>query len=126
MFVVLSTLRLDFWLSVFTGCVAGVEYVALSAVYLPSSELAARTLLALPPFYHAKGATLVLAGFAAGFVATQIRRRVTRVVRALEEPQRIVSAFGQQVSPAIVEEPLKCCTRPARAMTRPSRWGPSG
>jgi adenylate cyclase len=50
---------------------------------------------------------LVLAGFAAGFVADQIKRRVMRVFLALEERQRIVSAFGQQVSPAIVEELLK-------------------
>jgi len=106
-FIVLSTLRLDFRLSVFTGCVAAVEYVALSAVFVPSSEVAAGTLFSLPPFYHAKGLTLVLAGFAAGFVADQIKRRVMSVVRALEERQRIVSAFGQQVSPAIVEELLK-------------------
>ena len=106
-FVVLSTLRLDYWLSVFTGCVAAVEYVSLSAVYLPSSELAAGTLFAWPPFYHGKGFMLVLAGFAAGFVAAQIKRRVASVVRALEERQRIVSASGQQVSPAIVEELLK-------------------
>ena len=32
---------------------------------------------------------------------------MTRVFLALEERQRIVSAFGQQVSPAIVEELLK-------------------
>ena len=49
----------------------------------------------------------MLAGFAAGFVAVQIKRRVMRVFLALEERQRIVSAFGQQVSPAIVEELLK-------------------
>ena len=106
-FIVLSTLRLDFRLSVFTGCVAAVEYVALSAVLVSSSEVAAGTLFSLPPFYLAKGVTLVLAGFAAGFVADQIKRRVMSVVRALEERQRIVSAFGQQVSPAIVEELLK-------------------
>ena len=49
----------------------------------------------------------MLAGFAAGFVADQIKRRVMRVFLAPEERQRIVSAFGQQVSPAIVEELLK-------------------
>jgi adenylate cyclase len=105
-FIVLSTLRLDFALSVFTGCVAAVEYVVLSGVFVPHSEVAAGTLLSLPPYYHAKGAALVLAGFAAGFVASQIRRRVIRVFLAQEERQRILNAFGQQVSPAIVEELL--------------------
>jgi adenylate cyclase len=106
-FIVLSTLRLDFSLSVFTGCVASVEYVTLSQVLGRGSEVAAGTPFSWPPFHHAKGGALVLAGFAAGFVGDQIKRRVTSVFRALEERQRIVNAFGQQVSPAIVEELLK-------------------
>ncbi|HKZ06160.1 MAG TPA: adenylate/guanylate cyclase domain-containing protein [Methylomirabilota bacterium] len=106
-FIVLSTLRLDFALSVFTGAVAAVEYVLLCAWYVRDSPLAAGTLFALPPFYVAKGVALVFAGFAAGFVANQIRRRVRRVLRAHEERQQIVNAFGQQVSPAIVDELLK-------------------
>ena len=106
-FIILSTLRLDFRLSVFTGCVAAVEYVVLSAIFVRGSALAAATLFSLPPFYIAKGVTLVVAGFAAGFVANQIKRRVASVFLALEERQRIVNAFGQQVSPAIVEELLK-------------------
>lgn len=106
-FIVLSTLRLDFRLSVFTGCVAAVEYVILSFVLVGRSEVAAGTLLSVRPFHLAKGVMLVLAGFAAGFVADQIKHRVMSVFRTLEERQRIVNAFGQQVSPAIVEELLK-------------------
>ena len=106
-FIVLSTLRLDFRLSVFTGCVAAVEYVILSFALVGGSKVAAGTLFSLRPFHLAKGVMLVLAGFAAGFVADQIKRRVMSVFLALEERQRIVNAFGQQVSPAIVEELLK-------------------
>jgi adenylate cyclase len=106
-FIILSTLRLDFRLSVFTGCVAAVEYVVLAAIFVRGSAVAAGTLFSLPPFYLAKGVTLVVAGFAAGFVANQIKHRVASVFLALEERQRIVNAFGQQVSPAIVEELLK-------------------
>src|SRR6185436_1518232 len=39
-FIVLSTLRLDFRLSVFTGCVAAVEYVILSFALVGGSEVA--------------------------------------------------------------------------------------
>ena len=106
-FIVLSTLRLDFRLSVFTGLVAAAEYLALAAVYVPASAGAAGTPLGSAPTYVAKSAIFVLAGFAAGFVAEEIRRRVLGVLRSLEERSRIVAAFGQQVSPQIVEELLK-------------------
>jgi adenylate cyclase len=107
-FIVLSTLRLDFRLCVFTGLVAAAEYVALSFAYLGGGgSAAAGTPFEAPPFYLGKGAMLLLAGLAAGFVADQLKRRVTNAYRTLEERQRIVNAFGQQVSPAIAEELLK-------------------
>jgi len=114
-FIVLSTLRLDFRLSVFTGLVAAVEYTALSFAYLVGgsgvvgggASAAAGTPLGAPPFYFAKGAMLLLAGLAAAFVAHQLKRRVGNAYRALQERQRMLSAFGQQVSPAIAEELLR-------------------
>jgi len=107
-FIVLSTLRLDFRLSVFTGVVAAVEYVALSYAYLGAGGgAAAGTPFELAPFYLGKGAMLLLAGLAAGFVAHQLKRRVGNAYRSLQERQRVLSAFGQQVSPAIVEHLLK-------------------
>ena len=107
-FIVLSTLRLDFRLSVFTGLVAAVEYVALSFAYLGGgSGAAAGTPLGAPPFYIAKGAMLLLAGLAAAFVAHQLKRRVGNAWRAQQERQRMRDAFGQQVSPAIVDELLR-------------------
>jgi len=106
-FIVLSTLRLDFRLSVFTGVVAAAEYVGLSAAFVWGSATAAGTPFSQPPFYLTKGTMLLLAGFAAGFVAGEIKRRVIRVFRSLEERSRVVAAFGQQVSPEIVDELLK-------------------
>jgi len=107
-FIVLSTLRLDFRLSAFTGLVAAAEYVALSYAYMGADwTQASGTPFGAPPFYLAKGAMLVLAGLAAGFVAHQLKRRVGNVYRSMQERQRVLSAFGQQVSPAIAEELLK-------------------
>jgi len=108
-FIVLSTLRLDFRLSVFTGLVAAVEYTALSFAYLVGggASAAAGTPYGAPPFYVAKGAMLLLAGLAAAFVAHQLTRRVGNAYRALQERQRMLSAFGQQVSPSIAEELLR-------------------
>src|SRR5262249_8852670 len=106
-FIVLSTLRLDFQLSVFTGCVAAVEYVILSAVFFRGSGVGAGTLLWAPPVFIWEGGMVGVGRLGAGFVADQIKHRVLSVFRGLEERQRIVNAFGQQVSPAVVEELLK-------------------
>jgi adenylate cyclase len=97
-FIVLSTLRLDFGLSLFTGAVAAAEYLILAAVYVPEAGV--------PPSYVARALVLILTAFAAAFVADEIRRRVVGVLRSMEERSRVVAAFGQQVSPEIVEELL--------------------
>jgi len=105
-FIVLSTLRLDYRLSVFTGLVAAVEYIAL-CVHYAELALMPGTPFDAPPFYLLKGAILLLSGLAAGFVAHQLKRRVGNAWRALQERQRMREAFGQQVSPAIVDELLR-------------------
>ena len=105
-FIVLSTLRLDHRLSLFTGLVTAAEYIAL-CVHYAGLELMPGTPFDQPPFYLAKGAILLLSGLAAGFVAQQLKRRVGNAWRVLQERQRLREAFGQQVSPAIVDELLR-------------------
>ena len=106
-FIVLSTLRLDFRLSVFTGASAALQYAALAAWYMHDSASAAGTPFATPPFYAAKASLLFGAGLAAGFVASQVRQRVRRILRAAAERERMLAAFGQQVSPQIAEALLR-------------------
>lgn len=107
-FIVLATLLLDYRLAALTGLVAAAQYVALCVLFEgQSGDILADTPLERPPFYLAKGAMLVLSGFAAGFVAQQLKRRVGNAFRTMQERQRVLDAFGQQVSPAIAEELLK-------------------
>jgi adenylate cyclase len=107
-FIVLSTLRLDFRLSLFTGLVAAVQYSALSLAYMGAGgSSTAATPFEAPPFYLAKAGMLLLAGLAAGFVAHQLKRRIGNAFRTMQERQRILDAFGQQIAPAIVDELLK-------------------
>jgi len=105
-FIVLSTLRLDYRLSAFTGAIATVEYVWMCAYYA-ELDLMPGTPFDNPPYYLAKGAILLLSGLAAGFVAHQLKRRAGNAFRTMQERQRVLDAFGQQVSPAIAEELLK-------------------
>jgi adenylate cyclase len=104
-FILLSTLRLDFTLCAFSGLVAAVEYVivALVAVSTASSTGPADPALAAIPHHLGKAAILFTSGVAAGFVARRLRTSFVNTLRSIEDKNRIVGVFGQHVSPAVVE-----------------------
>ena len=105
--IVLATLRLEFWLCVFTGGLAAVEYVALAWYFLAqASGTALHPMLRTPAYYGVKGLLLLLAGLAAGFVAVQVKQRIVRALETVEERNAVVQLFGQHVAPAVVEELL--------------------
>jgi adenylate cyclase len=104
-FIVLSTLRLDTGLSLFTAGVAAAELGALvGALYSgQQSNAPAGPLL----FQIGKVAMLLVVGATTAFVAWQIRLRLLQSFRLLHERNRITSIFGQHVSPAVVEALLQ-------------------
>src|SRR5262249_4864572 len=63
--------------------------------------------LSAPAFILGKAVVLLASGVAAGLVAVQLRRKISRTFHALQERERAVNAFGQQVSPQIAEELLR-------------------
>ncbi len=104
-FIILSTLRLDFALSAFTGAVAAVELFVLAYFTL---HLVWRT--DDPNFsiaYHlARSAVLLGAGVLAGSVGTTIRSHFERALAAASARDRVTNLFGQHVSPRVVERLL--------------------
>lgn len=97
LFIILSTLRLNFMLSFFNGALAAGSYVILSfGVYHHfDTNDSGRTLV------------LLLCGIAAGLVARQIRKGVNSSVREAERRHRVESLFGQQISHEIAEKMLE-------------------
>ena len=107
LFIVLATLRLEFWLCVFTGGLAAVEYVALSWYYLAHAPLEhLHAMLRAHAYYGVKGFLMLLAGLAAGFVTVQVKQRIVRSLQTVEERNAVVQLFGQHVSPAVLDELL--------------------
>lgn len=110
-FIILSTLRLTFWLSAYTGIIAGAEFIAL--YYLITRPTLAEPYLEIDMFVHlplmfiAKGGLLMMAGIAAGYVSRQIRDIIRDTIRATETEQQAVLLFGQQVSPEIAQAVLE-------------------
>ncbi|MFO1471426.1 MAG: adenylate/guanylate cyclase domain-containing protein [Turneriella sp.] len=104
LFIVLSTLRLDPKLSLFTGFVAGVEFGAfgLYSFSQPGSENMAQVFIH-PGMHLGRVMFLFFAGIAAAFVTSQIRQRQLNSFRLVQERNKVTSIFGQHVSPAVVE-----------------------
>jgi len=97
-FIILSTLRLDFWLSTFTGFVAAAELFAMAIFYHPDPNQEASV------FYHAgRSLILLVGGVLAGAVGHQLRRQFEASIKAATARDRITNLFGQHVSPQVVE-----------------------
>ena len=106
-FIIFSTLRLDFGLAVFTGVVMAVEYGLLILFYAPAllAGSAASPLTILAP-YLVRCLFTIVGGVAAGFVAGELRRQFQRSLNLVEERNRVNSLFGQFVSPEVREKLL--------------------
>ncbi|KRR04014.1 adenylate/guanylate cyclase domain-containing protein [Bradyrhizobium valentinum] len=99
-FIILSTLRLDFWLSTFTGTVAAVQLFCMAMFYQPPTGVEAEPSI----YYHAARSLIVLiCGVLAGAVGHQLRRQFEASIKAATARDRITNLFGQHVSPQVVE-----------------------
>jgi adenylate cyclase len=102
-FIILSTLRLDFWLSAFTGLVASVELFGMAMFYHPLGDADPA-----PQFWYNAPRSLVIlvCGILAGTVGLQLRRQFAASIHAATARDRVTSLFGQHVSPQVVERLL--------------------
>jgi adenylate cyclase len=104
LFIVLSTLRLNFRLSVFTGGLAAIEFVAVSVYYstvfsnLPADRFHP-DLTGMQ--YLGQGVILLISGIAAGFVADLIKKKIRVSWLHIKEKNEVIDLFGQQISPQI-------------------------
>lgn len=117
LFIILSTLRLNFALSAFTGAVAAIELFALASVTL---HLSWRT--EDPNFsigYHlTRSAVLLAAGLLAGYIGATIKSHFQRALAAASARDELTNLFGQHVSPRVVERLLAMGTAKLSEMRR--------
>jgi len=104
-FIILSTLRLDFWLSAFTGFVAGAELLGLALLH-PTTQTAASDPTLAAPFVMSRSAVIFACGVIAGAVGTQLRRQFEASIAAATARHHVTNLFGQHVSPQVVERLL--------------------
>jgi adenylate cyclase len=107
-FIILSTLRLDFWLSSFAGLVAATELFAMAMFYHPA-QFANEPALDLG--YHlVRSIVILICGILAGAVGMQLRRQFEASIAAATARDRVTNLFGQHVSPQVVERLLDAGT----------------
>lgn len=106
--IVLSTLRLDFKLSVFTGVIASLQYLTLSLIFIrhPAGLVTLDPLVWTAPPHIVKSFLLLLMGLAAGVVTVQIKKRILGSFEMVEERNRISRTFGEYVSPIVMDKLL--------------------
>ena len=109
-FILLSTLRLDFWLSVWTGTVAAVLQMVLVLELLPMDPTA--TADNMPLFYVGRSMVLFGSGVVAGLVAVSLRGQFENSILAGAARDRVTNLFGQHVSPSVVERLLATQAEP--------------
>ena len=114
-FIVLSTLRLDFWLSLWTGAVAAIQQMVL-VVWLLPIEVGAERPEQMITYHMSRSAVLLAAGAIAGIVAQSLRRQFENSVAAAAARDRVTNLFGQHVSPAVVDQLLATQADPPSEM----------
>ncbi|EQA54609.1 adenylate/guanylate cyclase catalytic domain protein [Leptospira kmetyi serovar Malaysia str. Bejo-Iso9] len=107
-FIILSVLRLEFWLSAFTGFVAGAELFILAYYYIPRNPvpMPVQFFNSFAPFIS-KGVLFTFSGVAAGLVGHQLKRSLISAISAVQEKNKVVGMFGQYVSPDVVDKLLE-------------------
>ena len=99
-FIVLSTFRLNFKLSIFTGTLAAFEFILISTYYSTYPDLIGMQ-------YLGQGLIMIITGIAAGFVADLIKKKMIVSWNNIKEKNEVIDLFGQQISPLIADSILK-------------------
>ncbi|HRH61373.1 MAG TPA: adenylate/guanylate cyclase domain-containing protein, partial [Chitinophagaceae bacterium] len=107
LFIILSTLRLNFKITFVTGLFAGISFLLVSLYFLQNagSSYTVRTNDYVSCI--SKSMVIFISGIGAAFVAKQIRTSIDRSLAAAEAGNKIVNLFGQQISKEIVEEMIE-------------------
>jgi adenylate cyclase len=100
-FIILSTLRLDFWLSTFTGFVASTELFGMAMLDHPAQF--AGEPLPDPGFHFVRSVVILVCGMLAGAVGVRLRRQFAASIKAATARDQITNLFGRHVSPQVVE-----------------------
>ena len=105
--IILSTLHLDFKLSVFASLLAAITYIGISVNYSYYNIPASYADFGLSSIqYLGIGIMIITSGISAGFVAKLIKSKMFVSFNTIKEKNEVIDLFGQQISQKIAKEIL--------------------
>lgn len=97
--LIVSALHLNFWLSFFNGLFIALLYAGVSFWAFENFSQG----MFLPAIvYYSKALLFLIAGICGGFVARELKKRLTISIQTQEEKDAIETLFSQQVSKQVV------------------------
>ena len=102
--IILATLHLDFRICAFGGLLGAAEFMGISIWGLLSTDSYPNEFHASYMTYWLRSFVILIAGLAAGFVASEIKKRIYASLEQLAQSNKIKLLFGQQVSREVVED----------------------
>jgi adenylate cyclase len=108
--IALSGLRLNFYICIFTGAVAAIEYVLLALYIINTTEFPVEFHEMGPTYkilaHLLKGLMLLASGIITGIITNKLKNGFLKSFQSVNEKNHIMSMFGQHVSPAVMEKLL--------------------
>jgi len=107
LFIILSALRLDVRLCLFTGAASALAHVLAGAAYWNELEaVSGVSAFVFRSTFLTRVLVFVMGGVVAGFVASRLRKSFAEGLKSVQDRERVITLFGQHVSPSVVDELL--------------------
>jgi len=104
--IILSILRLDITLSIFTGFVAFIEYFLISLYFMNQFQNMSNFAIYLASweFYLTNGMIILVAGILSGVISNLLKSYIKHSAKILEDRNEIMNIFGQYVSHEVMDK----------------------
>lgn len=108
LFIFMAALYLDFWVCVFAGAIAALQFLLIAIYYIgDEAPLSGLEMLTDPSAYLVKAVLLLATGFLAGFFTLTLKKQMQESVDNAQQRDHAISIFGQHVSPEIAQRLLQ-------------------
>ena len=103
-YIILSSLYLDYLICVFTGLVAFLEYISITHFHAahPKNIFLGQEFIFSEQQIFARGLIFLIAGLVAGIVTQKIKTGMIKAFNATTAREELANIFGRHVSPEVV------------------------